>query len=102
MSQQGFYFNPFDPEFRANPYPHFPPLLEGSPRQLNLFMPTTLIARYADVELLVRVGEYQKGTDPIADEAIAKIERINAFLRQSSSERVSLIQTRQHMREIVQ
>ena len=62
----------------------------------------TLLARYADVELLVRVGEYQKGTDPIADEAIAKIERINAFLRQSSSERVSLIQTRQHMREIVQ
>jgi type III secretion protein N (ATPase) len=62
----------------------------------------TLLARYADVELLVRVGEYQQGTDPIADEAIAKIERINAFLRQSSSERVSLIQTRQHMREIVQ
>ena len=62
----------------------------------------TLLSRYADVELLVRVGEYQQGTDPIADEAIAKIERINAFLRQSSSERVSLIQTRQHMREIVQ
>jgi len=62
----------------------------------------TLLARYADVELLVRVGEYQQGTDPTADEAIAKIERINAFLRQSSSERVSLIQTRQHMREIVQ
>jgi type III secretion protein N (ATPase) len=61
----------------------------------------TLLARYADVELLVRVGEYRQGTDPIADEAIAKIGRINAFLRQSSSERVSLIQTRQHMREIV-
>lgn len=49
MSQPDFYFNPFDPDFRADPYPHFPALLDGPPRQLNLFMPTTLIARYADV-----------------------------------------------------
>jgi cytochrome P450 len=49
MAQQDFYFNPFDAEFRANPYPHFPALLDGPPRQLNLFMPTTLIARYDDV-----------------------------------------------------
>jgi cytochrome P450 len=49
MAQPDFYFNPFDSEFRANPYPHFPALLDGPPRQLNLFMPTTLIARYADV-----------------------------------------------------
>ncbi len=49
MSQTDFYFNPFDPDFRANPYPHFPALLDGPPRQLKLFMPTTLIARYADV-----------------------------------------------------
>jgi cytochrome P450 len=49
MSQSDFYFNPFDPDFRANPYPHFPALLDGPPRQLNLFMPTTLIARYDDV-----------------------------------------------------
>jgi cytochrome P450 len=49
MAQADFYFNPFDPEFRANPYPHFPALLDGPPRQLNLFMPTTLIARYDDV-----------------------------------------------------
>jgi len=49
MSEQDFYFNPFDPDFRANPYPHFPALLDGPPRQLKLFMPTTIIARYADV-----------------------------------------------------
>jgi cytochrome P450 len=49
MSQSEFYFNPFDPDFRANPYPHFPALLDGPPRQLNLMMPTTLIARYDDV-----------------------------------------------------
>ena len=49
MAQPDFYFNPFDADFRANPYPHFPALLDGPPRQLNLFMPTTLVARYADV-----------------------------------------------------
>ena len=49
MPEQEFYFNPFDAEFRANPYPHYPALLAGPPRQLNLFMPTTLIARYDDV-----------------------------------------------------
>jgi cytochrome P450 len=49
MAQADFYFNPFDPDFRANPYPHFPALLDGPPRQLKLFMPTTLVARYDDV-----------------------------------------------------
>ena len=49
MAQADFYFNPFDPEFRANPYPHYPALLDGPPRQLNLFMPTTIVARYDDV-----------------------------------------------------
>jgi cytochrome P450 len=57
MSQSEFYFNPFDREFRANPYPHFPPLLEGPPRQLNLFMPTTLIARHVDVLTVLRDHE---------------------------------------------
>lgn len=57
MSQSDFYFNPFDREFRANPYPHFPALLEGPPRQLNLFMPTTLIARYTDVLTVLRDHE---------------------------------------------
>jgi hypothetical protein len=40
MAQPDFYFNPFDADFRANPYPHFPALLDGPPRQLQLFMPT--------------------------------------------------------------
>jgi ATP synthase in type III secretion protein N len=62
----------------------------------------TLLARHTDIELLVRVGEYQQGSDPIADEAIAKINRINAFLRQPSTECVSLTETRQRMKEIVQ
>ncbi|MER8527625.1 MULTISPECIES: FliI/YscN family ATPase [unclassified Mesorhizobium] len=60
-----------------------------------------LLARYADIELLLRVGEYEKGSDPVADEAMAKIDVINAFLRQASATHESLERTRQLMREIV-
>ena len=44
------------------------------------------LATYSDVELLVKVGEYKKGSDPDADLAIAKFRAINAFLRQGTSE----------------
>ena len=60
-----------------------------------------LLARYADIELLLRVGEYEKGSDAVADEAVAKIDAINAFLRQASATRESIEKTRQRMREIV-
>ncbi len=45
-----------------------------------------LMARYAEVELLVRIGEYQRGGDPLTDEAIDKREAIHAFLRQGTHE----------------
>jgi type III secretion protein N (ATPase) len=48
-----------------------------------------LLAKYQEVELLVRIGEYKKGADPIADEAIAKIEEIRKFLRQGTNEKNS-------------
>jgi cytochrome P450 len=75
MAQQDFYFNPFDPDFRANPYPHFPALLDGPPRQLNLFMPTTLIARYADVTAVLR--DHERFT--VRRPAIPFRERIDPF-----------------------
>jgi type III secretion protein N (ATPase) len=59
-----------------------------------------MISRYNDVELLVRVGEYEKGSDKAADEAIAKIGRINAFLRQGKDERDNFADIERRMREI--
>lgn len=44
------------------------------------------LATYADVELLVKVGEYKKGSDPDADLAIAKYKEINTFLQQRTDE----------------
>lgn len=45
-----------------------------------------LLARYDEIELLVRVGEYQPGSDALADEALRKIEAVRAFLREGSDE----------------
>jgi type III secretion protein N (ATPase) len=50
-------------------------------RKINFWLAT-----YADVELLVKVGEYKKGSDPDADIAIAKYKPINNFLQQGTDE----------------
>jgi ATP synthase in type III secretion protein N len=60
-----------------------------------------MISRFNEVELLVRVGEYERGSDKGADEAIAKIDRINGFLRQTKDERESFATIEKRMREIV-
>src|SRR5208337_653910 len=54
QAAENIYFNPWDPAFRANPYPHYKPLLAGPPRILDLFGPTAMIARYADVTAVLR------------------------------------------------
>lgn len=45
-----------------------------------------LMAKYAEVELLVKIGEYKAGGDATTDEAIEKIDRIRSFLRQRTDE----------------
>ena len=45
-----------------------------------------LIAAYRDVEDLVSIGAYKKGSRAISDEAIDKMDGINAFLRQDKAE----------------
>ena len=47
----------------------------------------TLLAKYNEVELLLKIGEYRKGADRDTDEAIDKNEAVNAFLRQNLVER---------------
>ncbi|WP_025131086.1 type III secretion system ATPase SctN [Pseudomonas sp. PH1b] len=44
------------------------------------------LARYEEVELLIKIGEYQKGQDPVADRAIEKMDDIRAWLRQGTHE----------------
>ena len=52
-----------------------------------------LIAKYKEVELLVKVGEYQEGSDPKADEAIRRRDSIDAFLQQSTGRVVPFNET---------
>ena len=52
-----------------------------------------LDAVYRDIELLVRVGEYQPGRDPEADDALARRDAIRRFLCQSVTEKHSFERT---------
>jgi type III secretion protein N (ATPase) len=60
-----------------------------------------LLSKYEEIELLVRIGEYQKGADPAADEAIAKIDAIRAFLKQGIHEQSDFDQTMRQLAAIV-
>ncbi|AOB32412.1 ATP synthase [Bordetella sp. H567] len=46
-----------------------------------------LMAKHAEIELLLNIGEYQPGNDPLADEAVRKIGDIRRFLKQDAEER---------------
>ncbi|HEY6300330.1 MAG TPA: cytochrome P450 [Candidatus Binatus sp.] len=53
QTPQDFYFNPWDENFRADPYPHYRPLLAGPPRVLDMGYKLALAARYADVRAIL-------------------------------------------------
>jgi len=61
-----------------------------------------LMAKHKEVELLLQVGEYQSGTDALADEAIAKIDAIRDFLGQPTDLLVDPDDTIAALGEIVQ
>lgn len=52
-----------------------------------------LLARYDDVEMLLRIGEYKKGSNAMTDEAISRKEAIDRFLRQPVDERADFEKT---------
>ncbi|WP_284700834.1 type III secretion system ATPase SctN [Robbsia betulipollinis] len=52
-----------------------------------------LMARYAEVETLLQVGEYQRGNDPLADEAIERHDWLEAFLSQKTGEQADAFDT---------
>ncbi len=49
-----------------------------------------LLALYADMADMVRLGAYRAGSDPAVDEAVALAPRIEAMLRQDRNERTSI------------
>ncbi len=60
-----------------------------------------LMAKYEEVELLVKIGEYKKGSDALADQALSKIEAIRAFLRQGGQEKLTFADTVKAMQKLI-
>jgi type III secretion protein N (ATPase) len=60
-----------------------------------------LMAAYAEVELLVRVGEYKSGSDARADQAIDRYADIQAFLRQPKGEMSAMQDTVHRLAAVV-
>lgn len=86
----------------ANHYPAID-VLASTSRVMNAITPREhktaagrlreLLAKYEEVELLVKIGEYKKGSDTVADEALAKIGAIRDFLRQGLDEKMPFAET---------
>ena len=60
-----------------------------------------LMAKYDEVELLVKIGEYKRGGDATTDEAIDKIDDIRSFLKQRTEEHSSMAQTLEQLTALV-
>ena len=60
-----------------------------------------ILAKYAEVELLVQIGEYKEGADKEADDALAHIDKVNAFLKQGLGEKSTFEQTLEGLFEAV-
>jgi len=60
-----------------------------------------LMAAHKQSEILVKIGEYKSGADPLIDEALEKWPRILAFLRQDTLEFTDFEDTQSALRELV-
>ena len=60
-----------------------------------------LLSTYADMEEMIRLGAYRKGSDPIVDQAIALHPAFEAFLGQNKDEATSIAEGYQWLRDIV-
>ncbi|MBS7458779.1 FliI/YscN family ATPase [Coralloluteibacterium stylophorae] len=59
-----------------------------------------VLAKYAEIELLIQLGEYKPGSDREADAAIEKIAAARALLRQSAAEAVPFAQATAQLEEL--
>ena len=59
-----------------------------------------VLANYEKNELLVRIGEYKRGSDRDADFAIEHIDKVNRFLQQRNDEKSSMEDTMRRLRTL--
>ncbi|MBR1852766.1 MAG: flagellar protein export ATPase FliI [Lachnospiraceae bacterium] len=59
-----------------------------------------ILATYNDAEDLINIGAYKKGSNPAIDYAMSKIDDVNAFLCQSTDEKVDFDESSRRMKEL--
>ncbi len=59
-----------------------------------------ILATYNDAEDLINIGAYKKGSNPSIDYAMSKIDEVNAFLCQSTEEKVDFEESSRRMKEM--
>ena len=58
-----------------------------SPQQLNAARHIRLLlSKYEEIEFLIKVGEYKKGSDNVSDEAVDKMQMIQTLLKQKTKD----------------
>ncbi|MFT7108640.1 MAG: type III secretion protein N (ATPase) [Psychrobacter glaciei] len=60
-----------------------------------------LLAKYEEIDLLVKIGEYQVGSDSLADLALEKNVLIKNFLKQAKTEKVEFDDVLQDMARVL-
>jgi flagellum-specific ATP synthase len=61
-----------------------------------------VMATYADMEELIRLGAYSKGSDPLVDEAIRLMPAIERFLQQAPNERAAMADSFKQLKTALQ
>jgi flagellar biosynthesis/type III secretory pathway ATPase len=69
---------------------HVPSALAGDEDQPLIQRAKNLMSTYSDMEELIRLGAYRKGSNPEVDEAIAYHPLLEDFLKQQKDEACSL------------
>ncbi len=73
----------------------------ASPEQLKLIgRAREVLANYRKNEMLIRIGEYKRGSDKDADYAIDHIDALNRFLRQTIEDRSSFEDTLRQLKAL--
>lgn len=60
-----------------------------------------MISTYSDMEDLIRIGAYKKGTNPEIDQSIIYYNKIEKFLQQAPKEKVSMVDSYKMLADIV-
>jgi type III secretion protein N (ATPase) len=69
------------------------PRVTGAAHQSQASELRSLMARHADIEFLLQVGEYKAGADPLADRAIERLPAIRSLIMQRPEEGTTFEQT---------